>query len=240
MKPEINRGYVGRATKHLGRAIVQTAFAAGMLTVASDHQEASRITSSSIVSPYSSRSITAAEIKLEKTLKQDEGAMLAGVEYFVTGEEEYAYLEQQIRLEAELAKRVSEEQAAKKIAVPDNGGVTAASVGNYSRNSGKIRVEVVDIPDVMTVLFDCESGDGQVGPPFYVQWDYDGSSGFDGGPQFHPDTWRKLDAAKGYDFAWQAPPEIQRAAAWELQEEGGWGHWGSCTDRMRAEGYLSD
>lgn len=51
----------------------------------------------------------------------------------------------------------------------------------------------------------CESG---------RRWSYNGSSGFDGGLQFHPGTWRATGSR--YAFAWQAPPLEQkyRAVVW--------------------------
>lgn len=67
----------------------------------------------------------------------------------------------------------------------------------------------------------CESGG---------RWDYNGSSGFDGGLQFSPATWNAM--ATGYAFAWQAPREIQIAAAQRLQARSGWGQWPACAKRL--------
>lgn len=90
--------------------------------------------------------------------------------------------------------------------------------------------------DVWTVLADCETGDGQVGPPYSIVWNYNGPSGFHGAFQFLPSTWSKMGT--GYAFAYQAPPEVQRNAAQRLLSLAGWGSWPSCTKRMKEKGYI--
>lgn len=100
-------------------------------------------------------------------------------------------------------------------------------------NSGKV---LQDGESIWIVLADCETGDGTVGPPFYAQWDYNGPSGFDGGLQFHPDTWNRIGT--GYDYAWQAPPDVQIAAAQKWLEMTDWYQWPACYAEMRAAGYL--
>ena len=67
----------------------------------------------------------------------------------------------------------------------------------------------------------CESGG---------RWDYNGSSGFDGGLQFSPATWNAM--ATDYAFAWQAPREVQIAAAQRLQARSGWGQWPACARKL--------
>lgn len=42
-------------------------------------------------------------------------------------------------------------------------------------------------------------------------WDYNGSSGFDGGLQFSPRTWSSLGSP--YAYAWQAPAREQKYRA---------------------------
>jgi len=116
--------------------------------------------------------------------------------------------------------------------------VRAQSIENspsFSQNSGKV---LTSGESVWLVLADCESGDGQVGAPFSAQWDYNGPSGFDGGLQFHPDTWNRIET--GYDYAWQAPPEVQIAAAKEWLSKTSWGQWSSCSNRMINEGYIEE
>lgn len=90
--------------------------------------------------------------------------------------------------------------------------------------------------DVWTILADCETGDGQVGPPYSAVANYNGPSGFHGAFQFLPSTWSKLGT--GYTFAWQAPYEVQKAHAQKLQAVAGWGQWPSCTNRMKQKGYI--
>lgn len=101
--------------------------------------------------------------------------------------------------------------------------------------SEKILVEIEN-PDIWTVLADCETGDGQVGPPFYVTW---GSKGeFEGAFQFLNSTWKSLQASEGYEHAYDAPPAVQIKAAQELLARGGWPQWPSCSQRMIAAGYI--
>lgn len=67
----------------------------------------------------------------------------------------------------------------------------------------------------------CESGG---------RWDYNGSSGFDGGLQFLPSTWNSMNT--GYAYAWQAPREVQIDAGKRLQARSGWGQWPSCSSKL--------
>lgn len=67
----------------------------------------------------------------------------------------------------------------------------------------------------------CESGG---------RWDYNGSSGFDGGLQFSPATWNAMQT--GYAFAWQAPREVQIAAGQRLVARSGWGQFPACARKL--------
>ncbi len=61
-------------------------------------------------------------------------------------------------------------------------------------------------------LADCETGarEGDVPVPGTAVWDYNGSSGFDGGVQFLPSTWTAITEGEGLpEFAWQASPDDQ-------------------------------
>ena len=69
----------------------------------------------------------------------------------------------------------------------------------------------------------CESGG---------RWDYNGGSGYDGGLQFHPDTWRRWKPAGYPDYAWQASAEQQITVGKRLQAAAGWGAWPSCSRKL--------
>ena len=72
-------------------------------------------------------------------------------------------------------------------------------------------------------LAQCESGG---------RWDYNGSSGYDGGLQFHPDTWTR-NKPSGYPaYAWQASPAQQIEVGKIVQRRSGWGAWPSCARKL--------
>lgn len=118
-------------------------------------------------------------------------------------------------------------------------GVQASGFGEVSVlsnvPSGKLRIDTEN-PTVWQILADCETGDGQVGFPYYATWDSNGN--FEGAFQFLNSTWKSLNEASGYEHAYQAPPEVQLKAAQELQERGGWGQWPDCTSRMNEQGFI--
>jgi hypothetical protein len=81
-----------------------------------------------------------------------------------------------------------------------------------------------DLPPARTVWDDlarCESGE---------QWDYNGPSGYDGGLQFAPSTWRAMDPPTAY--AWQATREQQITVAERLLDVQGWGAWPGCSSKL--------
>ena len=75
--------------------------------------------------------------------------------------------------------------------------------------------------DVWIQLSYCESGG---------RWDYNGASGYDGGLQFSPGTWNSMNT--GYQYAWQAPMEVQIEAGKRLQARSGWGQWPACAKKL--------
>lgn len=85
-------------------------------------------------------------------------------------------------------------------------------------------VEVGD--DIWDRLASCESGQ---------RWDYNGNSGFDGGLQFSPSTWTRMNTYwqmnTGYEFAWQAPREVQIQVAIRLMQVSSGAHsqWPVCS-----------
>lgn len=77
-------------------------------------------------------------------------------------------------------------------------------------------------------LAQCESGQ---------RWDYNGSSGFDGGLQFSPRTWSGFGGGEFARYAYQATREEQIAVAERVLAAQGWGAWPACSRRLgiRAE-----
>ena len=79
----------------------------------------------------------------------------------------------------------------------------------------------------------CEARNPKTGLP---QWNYNGRSGFDGGLQFHPDTWNRhkvhVPTARGYAYAWQAPPVVQVAVARVTLAAEGWNAWPACSRKL--------
>jgi resuscitation-promoting factor RpfA len=69
----------------------------------------------------------------------------------------------------------------------------------------------------------CESGE---------QWDYNGPSGFDGGLQFAPSTWRGSGGEEFADYAWQATRDEQIIVAERLLAEQGWQAWPGCSRQL--------
>jgi uncharacterized protein YabE (DUF348 family) len=69
----------------------------------------------------------------------------------------------------------------------------------------------------------CESGG---------RWDYNGSSGYDGGLQFHPNTWTR-NKISGYPaYAYQASPAQQIEVGKRVQARQGWSAWPSCARKL--------
>lgn len=65
------------------------------------------------------------------------------------------------------------------------------------------------------------------------RWDYNGSSGYDGGLQFHPTTWAD-NKFPGYpDYAYQATREQQIAVAEKVLAESTWAQqWPACSLKL--------
>ena len=75
---------------------------------------------------------------------------------------------------------------------------------------------------IWTRLADCETGDGDGRWPYRVVWDYNGRSGYDGGYQFHPTTWRDNKPRWFPRYAYQASPTQQTYVAQKLVALYGW------------------
>jgi hypothetical protein len=74
-------------------------------------------------------------------------------------------------------------------------------------------------------LAQCESGG---------RWDYNGSSGYDGGLQFSPKYWPFMANKAGVsaDYAWQASREEQIRVAEVILDRQGWGAWPACSSKL--------
>lgn len=67
----------------------------------------------------------------------------------------------------------------------------------------------------------CESGG---------RWSYDGA--YDGGLQFHPDTWRRWKPSGYPAYAWQATAAQQITVGKRLHRARGWHPWPSCARKL--------
>lgn len=79
----------------------------------------------------------------------------------------------------------------------------------------------VDDGSVWYDLARCESG---------LRWDYDGR--YDGGLQFHPDTWTRNKPSGYPKYAYQATPQQQIEVGKIVQRRAGWGAWPSCARKL--------
>lgn len=69
----------------------------------------------------------------------------------------------------------------------------------------------------------CESGS---------RWDYNGSSGYDGGLQFSATTWRNMGGTAYAAYAWQATPLQQMIIAEATLDAQGWQAWPTCSRKL--------
>ena len=71
-------------------------------------------------------------------------------------------------------------------------------------------------------LADCESGGN---------WSINTGT-YDGGLQFHPDTWRAYGGAEFAAYAHQATREQQITVAERVRADAGWGAWPACSREL--------
>jgi hypothetical protein len=64
------------------------------------------------------------------------------------------------------------------------------------------------------------------------RWAYNGSSGFDGGIQFHPETWSSFKLTGYPRYAWQASPRMQVMVGERVLATQGWRAWPACSLRL--------
>jgi hypothetical protein len=104
------------------------------------------------------------------------------------------------------------------------GPVPGATIGLLA---GDYTEPVRSIPDVWQSLAMCESG--MSGSP---RWDYNGSSGFDGGIQFLPQTWTAFKPESFPRYAFQATPYEQITVGKMVAEAQGANAWPACTSSL--------
>jgi len=95
-------------------------------------------------------------------------------------------------------------------------------------NRPEVQAQLVAEPDVRRGdvwdrIAECESGQS---------WSYNGGSGYDGGLQFLPATWRAYGGQEFADFAPQASREQQITVANRVLEDVGWRAWPTCSRRL--------
>jgi len=111
------------------------------------------------------------------------------------------------------------------------GPATLASLRSASRSSNAIQVTPTLPPpppapahyDQWVRLAVCESGS---------RWDYNGGSGYDGGLQFSPSTWRANGGGEFAPFAYQASALQQMVVAERVLDASGWGAWPTCSRKL--------
>jgi len=79
------------------------------------------------------------------------------------------------------------------------------------------------MPGYWVAIASCESG---------IDWAYNGSSGFDGGIQFHPGTWRANRLAGYPAYAWQASAFQQLVVGEIVLARDGWQQWPACSRKV--------
>lgn len=125
-------------------------------------------------------------------------------------------------------------------------GSEVLSVGAVGGADGLVRT-------VWDDLADCESGNWLDGGRDFetgsARWDWGAaafdhppwsSELFDGGLQFHPDTWRWVAGDLGllgaYPYAYTAPRHVQIEVAELTQQRQGWGAWPVCSVKVGLRG----
>lgn len=93
--------------------------------------------------------------------------------------------------------------------------------------------------NVWIKIADCETGDGDGRAPYRATWNYNGRSGFDGGLQFLPSTWRMATKLYGgrtllkrYPYAYLAPASVQIAVAERWLHATSWRQWPACSRKL--------
>jgi Transglycosylase-like domain len=98
-----------------------------------------------------------------------------------------------------------------------------ASVVTSNKKTASRPAPVAAKGSVWDRLAKCESGG---------RWNYNGSSGYDGGLQFLPSTWRSYKPSGYPSYAWQASREQQIVVAEKVLSDAGWGAWPACARKL--------
>lgn len=100
---------------------------------------------------------------------------------------------------------------------------TANRRGNAQQVTDTVPPPLPEHYDIWGRLAGCESGH---------RWDYNGSSGYDGGLQFLPSTWTANGGGEFAQYAWQASALEQMIIAERVLDRQGWGAWPTCARKL--------
>jgi len=107
------------------------------------------------------------------------------------------------------------------------GPITTASLRRAVRGQAvqvtPVAPSVPEHYDQWVALAVCESGS---------RWDYNGSSGYDGGLQFSPRTWTGFNGDEFAQYAWQASALEQMIVAERVLDVQGWKAWPTCSRKL--------
>ncbi|MGB3734785.1 MAG: transglycosylase family protein [Ilumatobacter sp.] len=123
---------------------------------------------------------------------------------------------------------VPEPLATDELAAVEDGAVRVEPVPSEpplppAPTTAPVEVAEEEIDQVWLDLAECESNQ---------RWDYNGSSGYDGGLQFSPQTWLGVGGDDFAETAWQATPYEQVTVAERLLETQGWNAWPACSRKL--------
>jgi murein DD-endopeptidase MepM/ murein hydrolase activator NlpD len=106
------------------------------------------------------------------------------------------------------------------LARADDAKAVLAELRRQARSQAALSAPGDGIWDALSL---CEAGG---------RWAYDGSSGFDGGLQFHPDTWTAYRLPAYPERAYEATRDQQIAVARRVLASQGWQAWPVCSRRL--------
>jgi Transglycosylase-like domain len=134
---------------------------------------------------------------------------------------EYERLLAARKASAERAARAAERKKLEDARKASEKKKAQSTVSNKKKASGHAPASATG--SVWDRLARCESGG---------RWNYNGSSGYDGGLQFLPSTWRSYKPSGYPSYAWQASREQQIVVAKKVLSDAGWGAWPACARKL--------